>query len=230
MFSADTRALFIAPHADDETLGCGGTIARLAKAGAHVTVAVVTGHGETPHPLWPAALWDTVRGEARAAMQALGVSELLFEEVPAALVADQPMYQLNRAIHGLVAKVRPTVLFVPFLFDLHKDHREIFHAASVTWRPSSELGRAIRDVFCYEVQSETHWNAPYVEAGFLPTTWIDISDTLDTKLAALACYHSQIRPFPDARSLDAVRALAMWRGSQQSLRAAEAFVSIKRVL
>ena len=56
-------------------------------------------------------------------------------------------------------------------------------------------------MYCYEVQSETHWNAPYLEAGFLPNTWVDITAHLETKLRALACYESRLRPMPDARSL-----------------------------
>jgi len=225
--SSARRILVIAPHADDETLGVGGTIARRAAEGCEVHVAVVTGHGATPHPLWPAAMWDRVRGEARRALDVLGIHQLHFEEVPAALVADQPVWQLNRAVGALVERIQPDVLYAPFPFDLHKDHREIFHALSVAWRSSSATGRKLREVYCYEVQSETHWNAPYLEAGFTPNTWVDISDHLETKLRALACYESQIRPAPDARSLEAVRALAIWRGSQQGMHAAEAFVAIR---
>lgn len=222
------RVLVLAPHPDDETLGCGGTIAKWAAGGADVHVAVVTGHGPDPHPLWPPTVWESVREEARRAAEILGVT-LHFGEVPAVLVADQPSWQLNKAVAALIERVAPSTLLVPFPYDLHKDHREIFHAASVAWRASSQLGRDVRRVLCYEVQSETHWNAPYVEPGFLPHLWVDVSDHLETKLAALACYQSQLRPFPSARSLDAVRALAMWRGSQQQVRAAEAFVVIREL-
>jgi len=225
--ASDRRILVVAPHADDETLGVGGTIARRAAEGWEVHVAVVTGHGKAPHPLWPAAMWDRVRDEARRAITVLGVHALHFEEVPAAMVADQPVWHLNRTIGALVEKIKPDVLYAPFPFDLHKDHREVFHALSVAWRSSSEIGRKVRAVYCYEVQSETHWNAPYLEAGFMPNTWVDVSAHLDTKLRALACYESQLRPSPDARSMEAVRALAVWRGSQQGMTAAEAFVTIR---
>ncbi len=221
------RILVVAPHADDETLGLGGTIARRVAEGHEVHVAVVTGHGEAAHPLWPRSAWDEVRAEARLAMAVLGVSELHFEEVPAALVADQPVWRLNQVLGGLVERIRPRTLYVPFPFDLHKDHREVFHALSVAWRSSSAIGRQVRAIFCYEVQSETHWNAPYLEAAFVPNAWVDITDHLETKLRALACYRSQLRPAPDARSLEAVRALAVWRGSQQSMGAAEAFVAVR---
>ena len=225
---AGTKILVVAPHADDETLGVGGTMARRVAEGCEVHVAVVTGHGtEHAHPLFPRSLWDTVRDEAQHAMEVLRVQHLHFGEVPAVLVADEPVWRLNNAVDAFVQEINPDVLYVPFPFDLHKDHREIFHALSVAWRASSPKGRRIRAVFCYEAASETHWNAPYLEAGFLPNTWVDISNQLDAKLRALACYRSQMRPFPDTRSIEAVRALATWRGSQQHMAAAEAFIAIR---
>jgi LmbE family N-acetylglucosaminyl deacetylase len=227
--SSAERILVIAPHPDDETLGAGGTIARHVVDGDEVHVAIVTGQGADPHPLWPQADWDVDRAEAVAAMEVLGVEHLHFAELPAAMVADQPTYRVNGAIGTLVEAIEPTILYVPFRYDLHKDHREVFYAASVAWRPTTAAGRGIRQVFCYETQSETHWNAPYLEAGFLPNAWVDISAHLDTKLRALECYATEICPAPATRSIDAVRALAVWRGSQQSLAAAEAFVAVKLI-
>jgi LmbE family N-acetylglucosaminyl deacetylase len=221
------RILVVAPHADDETLGVGGTIARRVAEGHEVHIAVVTGHGREPHPLWPRSLWDRIRAEARRAIDVLGAHALHFEELPAAMIADQPVWHLNRTVGALVDRIQPDVLYAPFPFDLHKDHREIFHSLSVAWRSSSAVGRKLRAIYCYEVQSETHWNAPYLEASFTPNAWVDVSAHLDTKLRALACYESQLRPAPDARSMEAVRALAVWRGSQQGMAAAEAFVTIR---
>lgn len=225
--SPPVRVLVIAPHADDETIGLGGTIARHAAAGDEVTVAVVTGHGAEPHPLWPRSAWDRVRDEARRATALLGVKALVFEEVPAARVAEQPPWRLNQLTSSIVERAAPEVLYVPFPYDLHKDHRELFHSLSVAWRPSSAVGRAIREIYCYEVLSETHWNIPYVEAGFLPHAFVDISAQLETKMAALACYESQLRPSPDPRSPEAIRALAVLRGHQVGVAAAEALVAVR---
>lgn len=222
------NVLAIAPHADDETLGCGGTLARLAREGHDVTVAVLTGHGETePHPLWARETWTTVRAEAERATERLGVARLWFREVPAARVAEQPPYELNRVCVEIAREVQPDVVYVPFLYDLHKDHREIFHAMSTVWRPSGPLGRSIRAVYAYETVSETHWNTAYLEPGFVPNVYVDISETLEAKLEALGCYVSQVRPFPDARSIESVRAQAVWRGCQVGMKAAEGFVLVR---
>jgi N-acetylglucosamine malate deacetylase 1 len=224
------RILVLAPHADDETLGMGGTIARFASAGATVTVAVLTGPGEDgAHPIYPQAEWDRVREEARSAFQVLGVNETIFENLPAVLVGDTPAWEVNRTVARVIADVRPHELYVPFPWDIHRDHRELFHAASVAWRPSSDTGRAIASVACYEVLSETHWNAPYVEPGFLPQRFVDVTATLQRKLDALRCYKSQMVPFPGARSIEAVEALARLRGAQIGCAAAEAFVVIREI-
>lgn len=225
------KVLVVAPHADDETLGAGGTIARLASEGHHVTVAVMTGHGEDEaHPLWPRSVWDTVRGEAREAMAVLGVKELLFRDVPAALVADIPVYKLNKEAVAVTEQVKPDVLLLPFLWDLHKDHREVFHAFSVAWRVASETGRRIREVWAYETLSETHWNAATLEPGFLPNVHVDVSAHLETKIRALGCYESQMQKPPATRSLEAARAQAVWRGAQIGVAAAEAFVLVRRLV
>jgi LmbE family N-acetylglucosaminyl deacetylase len=217
----------VAPHADDETLGMGGTIAKLSDEGHEVVVAVVTGHGNEPHPLWPRETWEVVRAEFREACEILGVDEYLFREVPAVSVADQPVVELNRVTHEIVQEVRPDTLYLPFLNDLHKDHRELFHSFSVHWRPYLDTGKGIREVWTYETQSETHLNFPYVEQGFLPNRFVDISAQLDRKLAALRCYESQIADAPHPRSIEAIAALAEWRGAQIGCLAAEAFVLVR---
>jgi LmbE family N-acetylglucosaminyl deacetylase len=99
----------------------------------------------------------------------------------------------------------------------------------VAWRPVTAVGRQVQRVLCYEVLSETHWNAPYLEPGFLPHRFEIITDTLDIKVRALDCFQSQIKQFPDIRSVQAIRALAQFRGAQVGVPAAEAFVVIREV-
>lgn len=223
------RILVVAPHADDETLGVGGTISKHVHAGDHVSVAIMTGHGEGTHPLASHEAWQEVREEASRAIEILGAQQVIFRDIPSVLVADQPQWQVNRIAGDVIRETEPDILYVPFAFDLHKDHREIFQSFSVAWRPSTRHGRRLREIYAYEVPSETHWNAPYLEPGFSPNTWVDIEDTLATKLKALECYRSQIPAWPHARSLAALEHLARWRGSQVGVQAAEAFILIRRL-
>lgn len=222
------NVLVLAPHADDETLGCGGTIARLSAEGHDVTVAILTGHGDDqPHPLWPRSVFDDIRAEAAKAHAVLGVRSTIYRELPAAQLAEVPTHVLNAVVLGVFEDVRPSVVFVPFQFDLHEDHRRVFEAASVAWRPSTDVGRGVQRVYAYETPSETHWNFQSAEPGFLPNVWIDISDHLDTKLEAFRCFESQVQPEPGARSIQALESLARWRGSQMHMWAAEGFMLVR---
>ena len=103
----------------------------------------------------------------------------------------------------------------------------IFDALTVAWRPTTDVGRGVQAILCYETMSETHWNAPYLEPGFLPTVASDITKTLATKLDALREYDSQLRKPPHARSLQAIEGLAHFRGGQFGYEAAEAFVLVR---
>ena len=105
----------------------------------------------------------------------------------------------------------------------------IFYGFSVAYRTHGPVGRNVSEIYAYEVPSETHWNFHSVEPGFQPNVWVDIGPHLETKLKALACFESQLRPFPDARSMDAVEAMARFRGSQMNMHAAEAFVTVRKL-
>jgi LmbE family N-acetylglucosaminyl deacetylase len=223
-----SRILVVAPHADDETLGMGGTIARLASEGNEIYVAVMTGHGKGKHPLAGRSAWDVVRTEAKQAMKILGVQELLFSEIPAVLVSHTSPIEVNQEALNILKKIEPEELYIPFSWDLHKDHRDISYSFYVACRPHTELGQNVKRILMYETVSETHWNyGSGIEPGFIPNCWVNIEKYLNKKLEAATCYQSQLRPFPDARSIEALKALAAWRGSLASMNAAEGFILVR---
>jgi N-acetylglucosamine malate deacetylase 1 len=224
MASRIGRALVLAPHPDDEVLGCGGTMARIAAAGGHVEVAVVT---RVRPPRFSSDQADQVRAEAEAAHTVLGVARTHFLDLPAAELDRVARADINQAIAEVVAAARPDTLFVPFVGDLHFDHGLVFDAALVAARPRGRDYPA--RILAYETVSETNWSAPSLSPAFHPNVFVDISDHLDTKLRAFACFRSQCQPSPDERSLETLRALAVVRGSTVTRAAAEAFVLIREV-
>lgn len=219
------RTLVIAPHPDDEILGAGGTIARLARAGHEVRVAVVT-TGQQPD--YSASDVAVVRSEAEQAHSLLGVRETSWLDLPAARVAETPRRTVNAALREIVLRTSPTALLVPFAGDIHVDHQLIFQAAMVAARPHQSAYPTT--ILAYETLSETNWNAPYLTPGFHPNVFVDITDTLDLKLEATGAYRSQVRASPHERSIEALRALATLRGATVHLPAAEAFVLIRSVI
>src|SRR3989338_2255017 len=106
------RILVIAPHPDDEVLGCGGTIAKLSQAGAEVFVAIATKAGP---PLFEEALVNQGRKEAKTAHQLLGVKETIFCDLPAAALDQINHSQINQTMSQLIDDIHPTQPFLPFL-------------------------------------------------------------------------------------------------------------------
>lgn len=216
--------LVLAPHADDETLGMGGTIRKFVEEGRRVVIAVLTGHGENKHPIWAEDVWDTIRSECREACETLGVSELYFRELPAACLDYEPGWSINNVVYDLVEEFKPAELYVPFQYDLHRDHGAIAYAAGVAARPYIESSFSIKRVLAYETLSETHLAYPYMAPAFQPNVFINITDTLGKKLAAMQCYQSQLQPDNLPRSLAGLKALAKIRGGHIGVEAAEGFL------
>lgn len=214
------RLTVIAPHPDDETLGAGGSIARFAAQGVEVSVLVVSGH--LP-PLYPQEAFDVTRREAEAAFSSMGVAHHEFMQVPATLVHAMPVAELNGRISRFVRDAAPDWVMLPFP-DRHIDHRWIFDASVVACRPVH--AGAPTTVLAYETLSETHWNVGGIEPSFIPDFYVDISDFMERKIEALNCYASQIHNAP-SRSLEATRALAKFRGSQNGCGYAEAFKVVR---
>jgi LmbE family N-acetylglucosaminyl deacetylase len=212
------RMLVVAPHPDDEILGAGGTMARFARAGGHVTVLTVAAHMP---PLYPPDVHERTVAEARRAHAIVGAKESIFLDYPAVCLAETPTHEFNRSIQEVVNRLEPHVVLLPYP-DRHVDHRLVFEGAMVAVRPVGR-GRSAKMVAAYETLSETHWNAPHLEPNFTPNWCVDITGVIDTKVEAMACYASQIQPYPGPRSLEAVKALALFRGSQAGFGYGEGF-------
>jgi N-acetylglucosamine malate deacetylase 1 len=229
MISELNVVLVVAPHADDETLGCGGSIARFVAEGRTVVVALMTGATATPHPLFSAETLGGVRAEFEAAMTVLGVTRTVFGGLPSTLLTEMPVHEINRAAGAIVAEVKPDLVLLPFEHDLHRDHGILNYAFRVALRSHLPGNRKPHAVLCYETPTETHLQHPQAQDGFEPNLWIDVSDHIECKLEALACYVSQMAPLPSLRGPGASGALATWRGAQIGVRAAEAFSIVRQV-
>ena len=203
------RVLVVAPHPDDETLGVGGTIAKYSAQGDEVFVLMVSGH--LP-PIYSRKAYEETVSEAYSAFSVLGVKKSEFLEIPATMIGDQPLHEVNGRISKVVNDFNPHIVLCPYP-DRHIDHRLVFDSVMVATRPVG-VGKDIKIVAAYETLSETHWNAPHIEPNFTPNWVVDISDHISEKLNALECYKSQISEFPGPRSIEAVEALAKFRGTQ----------------
>ena len=222
--SIKKRVLVVAPHPDDEVLGVGGTIAKYSAQGDEVFVLMVSGH--LP-PLYSREAYEKTVSEAYAAFKVLGVEKSEFLEIPATMIGDQPLHEVNGRISKIVSDFNPHIVLCPYP-DRHVDHRLVFDSVMVATRPVG-VGRDIEIVATYETLSETHWNAPHIEPNFTPNWVINITEQIDKKLEALRCYKSQILEFPGPRSIEAVEALAKFRGTQAGFGYGEGFHIVRMV-
>jgi len=218
------RILVVAPHPDDETLGVGGTMAKLASEGHEVHVLIVSGH--LP-PLYSREDYERTVNEANQALGILGVTNSKFLEIPATMISDMPLHKLNKLIFEMVDNVKPNMVFCPFP-DRHIDHRLVFDSLMVATRPVG-VGKKIEIIATYETLSETHWNAPHIEPNFTPNWVIDITENIEKKIKALKCYKSQISEFPHPRSIEAVESLAKFRGTQAGFGFGEGMQIIRKI-
>jgi LmbE family N-acetylglucosaminyl deacetylase len=216
--------LVIAPHPDDEVLGCGGAIARHTDGGDDVHVVAVT---RADPALYPDDDEAAFRQEVQAAHQLLGVASTIYLDFPAPRLDTIAGYQLADAIAQIIRQIQPHTLYLPHHGDLHSDHQRVYQAALVAARPIN--GCSVRQLLCYETLSETEWSPPRADSVFIPTVFIDIEPYLDTKLKAMACYHTELQAFPHPRSLEALAALARLRGATAGLVAAEAFATVRQI-
>lgn len=211
------RILVLAPHNDDEVLGLGGTIKRATNNGDSVYVCEVTS-GLHSHLL---------QEEAHKAHSVLGVSESFFLNVPVGKLENMNQMELNMKVLDVVNKVRPEVVYIPFLSDLHFDHRELTESAMVALRPIGNC--SVREIYMYETLSETGWNLPLSDKAFIPNVWVDITETIDDKILAMKCYKSQLLDYPHPRSEGGILSLARYRGSTVGVAYAESFMLVRKV-
>lgn len=218
------KVLVIAPHLDDEVLGCGGTIAKHVNEGDEVYLLIVT---KGYFPDWSEETIARQREEVSRVREILGLKEVFSLDLPAVKLDTIPQKELNDLILQHVNKVAPEVLYIPHRGDVNKDHRLVFEAAMVATRPKP--GSTIKKVLSYEALSATEWAGPLVENAFIPNVYIDISETIEIKLKAMSAYETELKEFPHPRSLETVSALAELRGASIGVKAAEAFMLMREI-
>ncbi len=224
------RMLVVACHPDDEVLGCGGTIAKVRAAGGEVRV-IFLAEGITAR--YDPSDFDTpsVREEidernanAFKALSVLGVAEdqVSIGQRYCCRLDQIPLIDLTKEIERHIRDFKPDRIYGHASHDANIDHQCGHKALLAAVRPMSH--GFVPAVFAFEVLSSTEWNPP---KPFAATAFVDITDHIDAKVAALAAYGGEMRPAPHSRSDAVMRALACYRGSQCGVAFAEGFSLIR---
>lgn len=220
------NVLVIAPHPDDETLGCGGTLLKHKAMGEKVHWLMVTGmdeeSGYSPERI------SSRSQEIRCVASMYDFNTVIGLDLPATRLEIVPLQKIIALIAEVILNIRPEIVYIPFPGDIHTDHR-IVSQASAACSKWFRLG-SVKRILAYETLSETDFVISPEINSFHPNVFVDISQFLDKKLEIMQIYKSEIGAFPFPRSEKAITALTQIRGAAAGCQSAEAFMLLKEII
>ncbi len=220
------KTIVIAPHPDDEVLGCGGIILKRLSENHEVAWLLMTDASKSPDFNKKTVL--KIKNNINKVIKNLGIKKNNFyqlEFLPSRLDT-YPLQDIIVKINKVFLSFLPNEVLVPHYGDIHSDHRVTFDAimsASKSFRYPF-----VKKILCYETISETDFNL-HPEKVFFPNYYVDITKFFKKKLETLNLYDTEMGQHPFPRSTTNVKALATKRGSQANFNFAEAFVLLKEI-
>lgn len=222
------RILVVSPHCDDETIGCGGTLAKYIALGSEVCVAIVTASDIRFEWLGRTVTSEERIAETKAAMEVLGITRLDWFLAPSheARLDMYPRMELIQKIDKLLAEFQPTLVLYPYPSH-HQDHQAVHQACEAALRPDPSSSVRVSAMYEY----------PYISTQFNPAVaggkiYVELSDAhFALKMTALSKYRSQISREPTHMlSLETIEAFTKMRGREIGVMHAEAFYLLRGVL
>ena len=217
--------LVIAAHPDDEVLGCGGSIAKHVHDGDEVHVLILaegmTSRDDTRDRKGREKDITKLKDMANEAHKILGTSSTKLLDFPDNRMDSVDLLDVIKVIENEINEINPEIIYTHHSNDLNVDHRITHQAVFTACRPKP--GAMVKKIYCFEVPSSSEWQDPLEGFQFMPNTFVNISNTLEKKLAALKAYESEMKPWPHSRSIQAIEYLARLRGASAGFEAAEAF-------
>lgn len=220
------KVMVVAVHPDDETLGCGGSLLRLGEMGKELAWVIVTTTENST--IFSKEYTEKRRGEIDRVKNAYGFSKTYQLPFEAGMLEETPKINVVKAINEAVKDFQPDTIFLPFPWDIHKEHQVTFEAALACTKVFRNP--FIKRVILMETPSETDFVPANVVQSFTPNLFVDITNQLEKKLEIMQIFDSEVLPHPFPRSLESIRALAVYRGGQAGCGAVESFMMIKEII
>ena len=220
------KYLFVVAHPDDEVLGAGGTIRRLADEGHEVALAVMVKSAAAR-----AGLSAALAEEEQQAAALLGIRKVYGADFPNIRMNTVAHLELVQFVEKCIIDFGAEAIVTHHPADTNDDHVQTSHAVQVAVRLFQRRTDvpALREVMYMEVPSSTEWALDSSANRFTPNTFMEIGrEGVEKKLEALACYTGVMRPYPHPRSREALEGLAAFRGAQSGCMYAEAFECVFR--
>jgi LmbE family N-acetylglucosaminyl deacetylase len=217
------NVLVIAAHADDETLGCGGTLLQHRRREDAMDWLIASSPWE---PRWQAEEIERKAADVQRVANAYRIREVVELGHRSGELELVPVRELMSGIERAVLKTRPEIVYLVHPGDVHTDHGAVFTAVMSVLKPFRMAHLGVRRILAYETLSSSDAAA---RPSFAPTVFVDISGELEEKLRVMALYRSELQPEPLPRSVSSIRALARHRGATVAVEYAESFVLVREL-
>jgi len=218
------KILAIVAHADDEAIGCGGTLAKHQQQGDSITIIYMT---------------DGVSSRG-SCVEEIANRRVMAKQVGKYLNAKQnqfdfsdnqmdqtPLLKIIQSIECVIEETVPDIIYTHHFSDLNVDHRIVHQAVMTAFRPIPN--RKVPTIYSFEVNSSTEWNTPNSANSFIPNCFVDISAQIENKIELLKYYQTEMPAFPHTRSIESITALATVRGCSVGVKYAEAFMLMREL-
>ena len=214
------RVLFVSPHPDDETLGCGGTILKHKSDGHKIYWHILTTVAKND------SYFLNRKKEIEKVKKMYRFNHVIHEEFETGKLDKYAKKDIIKKIEEVIKKIKPEIIYLPYEYDFHTDHKIVFEC----YKPFFKSFRYpfIKIIKQYEVLSETNL-ASIKNKNFFPNNHIDVTKYIKKKIEIMKIYKSEMGKFPFSRSKEAIIALAMYRGTQINLKFVESFIIVRQI-
>jgi N-acetylglucosamine malate deacetylase 1 len=207
--------LVFGPHPDDQELGMGGTVAKLVRQGHRVQLVDMTNGEPTPF-----GSVETRARESAAAAKVLGVERTLVGLKNREVVHN---IESRHAVAAVIRRHRPDWMFIPYPIDAHPDHVAVTRICEDA-RFDAKLTKSTIPGEPWHPKRIIYYFCTHLLLNFQPTFCIDVSDTIEAKVAAMKCYHSQlVQNDKAAHVIDMVQNINEYFGGRIGTKYAEPF-------
>ncbi|PID05904.1 MULTISPECIES: PIG-L deacetylase family protein [unclassified Sporosarcina] len=220
--------LVVVAHPDDEILGAGATMYKLAQEGHSVNVCILSGEVNARN-YRPTN--EELNEDLHNSMEIIGVDKVILGDFPNIKFNTVPHLKIVQFIEKAIIEANADVVFTHHPADANNDHLHTSLACQAAVRLFQRRNDtpSLKELLFMEVPSSTEWGLNKAMNQFSPNTFIKVGEVgVDKKLEALAQYRDVMRDYPHPRSREAIKGLAAYRGGQAGMVYAEAFESVFR--
>tara|TARA_B100002052_G_scaffold298449_1_gene331958 strand:- start:7070 stop:7741 length:672 start_codon:yes stop_codon:yes gene_type:complete len=214
------NVIIIAPHADDETLGCGGVILKHINNGDNVYWIIVTSNNDKL--IFPNQDNQHYENNIAKVSSAYKFNETIRLNFPVARLDTIDEHIIYDTFAEKINNLQPQIIYMPYFHDVHADHK-IISRLMLSCTKNFRFP-FIEKIYIYETISETDFGPSIPSFTFSPNKFVDITKYMNRKLEIMEMYDTEIMKDPLPRSLHAIKALAALRGSRIGVSYAEAFM------